>query len=180
MHMLIALVGFGSASCERPSPVIVPAKTVSGASSSVRARPHTIDDQFRSVGALVPEFGGFYLDDSGRPTVVLTRDDALPAARAALTSVFEAGFGRAPWQSASGRYGYLALANWRDDLTKKLLRGVNGVSSTGLDHMRNKVRVGVTSDAGSRAVTEALAKLGIPTDAVIIAFEEPDKLLRAH
>lgn len=166
--------------CERTPPIVGPTspKTTAG---SLHSRPHTVDDQYRQVGARVPEFGGLYLGSAG-PIIVLTRSEAIASARAAINEVFgsrfEERYRAAVWQAAPGTYSYIALGNWRDILTRSVLRGVNGVSSTGLDQKRNRVRVGVTTDAGLRVVQTALAQLSIPRDAVIIEMEQPDRLLQ--
>ena len=166
--------------CDRTSSIVGPTSAKASA-GSLHSRPHTVDDQYRQVGARVPEFGGLYLGDAG-PIIVLTRSEALASARAAINEVFgskfEERYRAAAWQSVPGAYSYIALGNWRDMLTRSVLRGVNGVSSTGLDQKRNRVRVGVTTDAGLLVVQAALAQLTIPSAAVIIEMEQPDRSLQ--
>ena len=172
----IALIG--ATACDRTDPRAAsgPPHTQSAASPPHRVR--TVDDQYRQVGSHVAEFGGVFLD-GGNPVVVLTKQSALPAARGALNLVFGVRFERryrdAAWQSTPGRFSYVALADWRDVLTRNALRGVNGISSTGLDQRRNRVRIGITSNPGRRAAIDALGRYGIPPDAVVIEAEDPDR-----
>ena len=145
------------------------------------ATPPTADENLRRVNALVPDFGGFYLANHTDPTVVLQDISRLAEAREALETVygaqFQSRFARSEWKAVHGDYTYVALADWRDQLTTTVL-GTNDVLSTGMDQIRNRVHVGVANENARGWLMGELAGLSIPAAAVLVEVKERDTFLR--
>jgi hypothetical protein len=125
------------------------------------------------LAALVPGFGGLYIDQSGRPTVFLT-DLSLQAQaeRAVGTFLTVRGASATGVQFRQGQYDYRQLDGWFKTATSEVL-GLAGAVSVDLDEASNRVRVGVTELSALVQARATLLRLGIPDGAVIVEQAEP-------
>jgi Trypsin len=158
-----------------PSPAVGrPQTAASGAFMPPSSVSSPVEEMYRRVGTLAPSFGGFYLNDSGDPTVVLLDPSpaVLSATRAVMDQVFgpkfEPQFSGRPWHAVQGQFNYVDLANWRDTIAVHLNSLFPVVSGVGLDQEANRVNVGLP-DTTKRAQAEALiVKLGVPLKGIIV------------
>lgn len=175
MRRSLALVlAAAVAACEQArdpvSPEPVPtAPTLELSPRSVAQEP--VPDQLE-VAQAVPGFGGYYIDDAGRPTVWLTDVSQRPAAEAALAGFLEHfGFTAADLRVREATYTYLQLDAWYRQAWPQALSVLGAVFSD-LDESRNRLRFGAVSGAVLN-VRAALALLPIPSGAIIVEATEP-------
>lgn len=135
------------------------------------APPHSIHAFFVEVARTVPGFGGLFFED-GQPTIYLSDRGAAEVARRALLPVLGArGLGGAPLHVLEGEYDWLQLAEWHHRRLLPVL-AMDGVIFTDADESINRIVIGVESEALRAAVLEAVERLGVPTDAVVIEETE--------
>ncbi len=125
-----------------------------------------LDELFDMVAAVVPEFGGVYVED-GKLKVVLTDTAAFDPALAALDDVFgehrPAEFLPEP---VEGRFGFGELMGWRALSEEMLYLPV--VTSVGVDERQNAIKVGVANLADRDQVLNLAAVLGVPAEALVV------------
>jgi hypothetical protein len=122
----------------------------------------------------VPGFGGFYLDATGAPTVHLTRGADRGNAERALAGYLAArGLGAAALQVREGRYGWQQLERWQEAATIAAFEAAATAVFVDNDETVNRIRIGVEDLNGMGQVRAALARSGLPDDAVIIERAEP-------
>ena len=127
----------------------------------------THDDLLLRVERAAPGFGGMFVDRDGRLTVYLMDSAQLPAARAAIESVFGSGaIPAAGLRAAAGPYTVSQLAAWTQQATRVL--DLPGVVLVDLDEARNRVAIGVDDSSKAQAVQQVLRSLNIPLGAVVI------------
>ena len=142
--------------------------------SPAATKMETHDDLLLRVERAAPGFGGMYVDKDGRLAVFLKDPAQLPAARAAIETVF--GQGAIPAGGAhavAGQYTMSQLAAWTRRAGRVL--ELPGVVFVDLDEARNRVAVGVEDDSRTPSVQKMLASLDIPRAAVVIETTEPIK-----
>ena len=125
------------------------------------------DDLLLRIERDAPGFGGMFIDQDGRLTVYLIDGAQLPAARAAIESVFgPAMIPGAGVRAVAGDYAISQLAEW----TRQAARAMElpGVTLVDLDEARNRVAVGVDDSSKTPAVRQLLASMNIPLAAVVI------------
>jgi hypothetical protein len=121
----------------------------------------------------VPGFGGFFLDRAGEPTVYLTRGAGRAPAERALGAYLAArGLSNAAVHVLEARYGWQQLQRWQDAATDGAFE-VPGTVFVDNDETSNRVRIGVENVNAVGQVRAALARRGLPDDAVIIERTEP-------
>lgn len=121
----------------------------------------------------VPGFGGFYLDATGTPTVHLTRGSDRGNAERALAGYLAArGLGPEALQVQEGRYGWQQLERWQDAATMAAFESAGAVFVDN-DETVNRIRIGVEDLNAMGQVRAALARSGLPDEAVIIQRAEP-------
>ncbi|HEX8696236.1 MAG TPA: hypothetical protein VF746_27710 [Longimicrobium sp.] len=133
-----------------------------------------IDDELLRVAGSVPGFGGMYYDRAGRLNVFLTDTTQRGAAAAAIEPVLgprQRGAAR-DFRVLRGRFGFAELKQWRSRLDPEVL-GMQGVVFTDIDEARNRVVVAVENAPVRTRVAAALARLGLPRDAVLIEERAP-------
>lgn len=143
------------------------------------SRVESSDDLLIRVEAKVPGFGGLFVDAEGRLIVFLRDTAQLPAARAAIESVF--GPSRIPSagiRAVRGRYTVSQLKAWTERAGATL--SVPGVTLVDLDEAANRVTIGVEDRSRTRAVEQALSPLKIPREAVVIQVTGPFRPLDAR
>jgi hypothetical protein len=121
----------------------------------------------------VPGFGGFFLSRDGTPTVYLTRGaKRAPAERVLAGYLAAKGISTAAMHVAEARYGWKQLERWQESATAEAL-AVPGAVFVDNDETTNRVLVGVENTGATGQVRAAVARLGIPDDAVIVQRVDP-------
>jgi hypothetical protein len=121
----------------------------------------------------VPGFGGFFLDRDGAPTVYLTRGAGRAPAERVLAGYLAAqGLSTAAVHVAEARYAWKQLERWQESATVEAL-AVPGAVFVDNDETTNRVVVGVEDPGAMGRVRAAVARLGIPDDAVIVQRADP-------
>ena len=121
----------------------------------------------------IPGFGGFFLDGDGSPTLYLTRGAARAPAERALGAYLAArGLSVAALQVREAQYGWQQLQRWQDAATNGAFQ-VAGTVLVDNDETTNRVRIGVENAGSAGQVRAAIARLGVPDDAVIVEQVEP-------
>jgi hypothetical protein len=121
----------------------------------------------------VPGFGGFFLSRDGSPTVYLTRGASRAPAERVLAGYLAAkGISTAAVHVAEARYGWKQLERWQEAATVEAL-AVPGAVFVDNDETTNRVLVGVENLGAMGQVRAAVARLGIPDDAVIVQRADP-------
>lgn len=144
---------------------------------------HSIHEDFAKMAEKIPDFGGFYLDENGQPTVYLldpgsARKDEV---RSALKEVFGEDVltfendrrrsGDAPEvQLREGTYRMGSLLSWYERLPRVLK--IDGAIMTDLHERENNLTVGVKTLEATDRVEEKLRELEIPREAVEIIERE--------
>jgi len=126
----------------------------------------------------VPGFGGFYLDGTGTPTVHLTRGSDRGNAERALAGYLAArGLGPAALQVQEGRYGWQQLERWQEAATIAAFEAAATAVFVDNDETVNRIVIGVEDLNGMGQVRAAIARSGLPDEAVIIQRAEPIALV---
>jgi len=132
----------------------------------------THDDLLLRVERAAPGFGGMFIDRDGRLTVYLMDSAQLPAARAAIESVFGSGvIPAAGLRAAAGQYTVSQLAAWTQQAARVM--ELPGVALVDLDEVRNRVAIGVDDSSKAQAVQQVLGSMNIPLGAVVIDITDP-------
>jgi hypothetical protein len=136
----------------------------------------TIDDKYAAIADTVPDFAGVYV--SGDTVVIMLVDRArLAAARRALERVSaDFPYGTRHVVARRARYNFRQLRTWK--LLATNVMGREGATSLGIDHMRNRLSVGVIDSGRVAPVRAALIARGVPAEAVIVKVMGPWRLLR--
>ena len=160
------------AACQdQPSPTSPDPRglTVSAQQSSQGGDLPSADELDRQV----PGFGGFFLDRNGEPTVYLTRGASRAPAERALGAYLAArGLSTAALHVREGQYGWQQLQRWQDAATQSAF-DVAGTVFVDNDETTNRVLVGVENVGSAGQVRAAIARLGVPDDAVTVDQVEP-------
>ena len=121
----------------------------------------------------VPGFGGFFLDANGEPTIYLARGASRAPAERALGAYMAArGQSAAALHVREARYGWQQLQRWQDAATDGAF-SVSGTVYVDNDETTNRVHIGVANIGTTGQVRAAIARLGMPDDAVIVDQVEP-------
>ena len=121
----------------------------------------------------VPGFGGFFLDRDGTPTVYLTRGASRAPAERVLAGYLAAkGIPTAAVHVAEARYGWKQLERWQEAATVEALAEPGAVFVDN-DETTNRVLIGVENLGATGRVRAAVARLGVPDDAVIVQRVDP-------
>jgi hypothetical protein len=132
----------------------------------------THDDLLLRVERAAPGFGGMFIDRDSRLTVYLTDGGQLPAARAAIESVFGPSvIPAAGLRAAAGQYTVSQLSAWTQQAARVM--ELPGVTLVDLDEERNRVAIGVDHSSKTQAVQQVLASMNIPLAAVVIDITDP-------
>lgn len=118
-------------------------------------------------------FGGFYIDDDGKPTVFLRQDDQRRAASDALASTLRS-LNMSPDDLAVrvGQFEYLELDRWSKQAIQDL-GGDDDLVIVDVDEGTNALYFGIRPGADLEAFRERIKALNIPDEAYRIAEEEP-------
>lgn len=137
------------------------------AGSQERKTMETYDELLVRVEEKARGFGGMFIDPDGRLAVYLLDPSELPAARSAIEAVF--GADRVPAsgvRAVQGQYTVSDLKRWTE-LAAAVLE-IPGVTTVDLDEGKNRVAIGIEDESRTRAVEQALPRLGIPREVVTV------------
>ena len=126
-----------------------------------------------AVAQLVEGFGGYFLDETGAPTVYLLDPSRRAEAEQALAAfLVDRGFAPADLRVLEGTFAYAQLDAWYR-LARPSAFGVAGIILGDVDEAQNRIRFGVANAAAAAAVRDVVAALGIPDAAVIVEERAP-------
>jgi hypothetical protein len=170
----LPLLLIAAAACDRQDPVAPqpgPSRPAASVSISQVSQDPTPDQA--AVAQVVPGFGGYFIDETGAPTVWLTDPSQRTVAAQALAG-FLASFG---WSAADLRvrqadYGYLELDAWYQQAWPKVL-AVAGAVSTDLDEGRNRLRFTGVDASALASIASTLASLNVPAAATVLQLRGP-------
>ena len=124
----------------------------------------------------IPGFGGFFFDRDGVPTVYLREVSARAQVERAL----------GPWLAGQGLrtaalrvrradYDWASLERWQGRATGTAL-AMRGAVSVDADEARNRVTIGVERGMSAAQVRSAVARVGVPSAAVVVEEVAPVRL----
>jgi hypothetical protein len=126
-----------------------------------------------AVAEAVTGFGGYFLDETGAPTVYLTDPGRRAEAEQALAAFLaDRGFTPADLRVRQGTFEYAQLDAWYRQARPDAF-AVAGIILGDVDEARNRIRFGVANASAAAAVQSVIAQLGIPSDAVIVQQRAP-------
>jgi hypothetical protein len=126
-----------------------------------------------AVAQAVTGFGGYFLDETGAPTVYLTDPSSRAEAEQALAAFLaDRGFTAADLRVRQGTFEYAQLDAWYRQARPDAF-GVAGIILGDVDEAQNRIRFGVASASAAVAVQGVVAQLGIPSSAVIVQQRAP-------
>jgi len=142
------------------------------AGSQERIAMQTYDDLLLRVEERVPGFGGMFIGPDGRLAVYLLDRSQIAAVRSAIESVFGAQqVPAAGLLALQAQYTVSQLKRWTERATELL--AFSGVTMVDLDEAKNRVAVGLEDDSSTPIVEQALRRLSIPREAVLIQVTGP-------
>jgi hypothetical protein len=126
-----------------------------------------------AVAQAVPGFGGYFIDEAGRPTVYLTDTGRSGDAAKALSGFLQSfGWTAADLQVRQATYDYLQLDAWYRAARPSAL-GVAGAVFGDIDEARNRITfAGVDASALTR-IASAVAGAGVPSEVVSLERHGP-------
>jgi hypothetical protein len=167
----VALLGAFAFACRDAS-----APRGSGAPADPLFQLSTSDDPTpdqMEVARAVPGFGGYFIDESGRPTVYLTDPSRSAEAAEALAGFLaDRGFTASDLVVRQGDYDYLQLDAWHEQSWGAAL-AVSGAVFSDVDEASNRLRFGGVDAAAVAAMADAVASQGVPATAVIVEQTAP-------
>jgi hypothetical protein len=126
-----------------------------------------------AVAQVVPGFGGYFIDERGRPTVYLTD----PSRRAEAEQALAGFLGSYGWTAADLRvrqadYDYLQLDGWYRGAWPSAL-AVDGAVFSDIDEGTNRLRFGGVDAGAVASIAGAIAGLAVPSAAVVVEVAGP-------
>lgn len=168
--LLVATLALAACADRSREPVGVQQPSL--ASTLAQVSQEDTPDQM-AVAQLVPGFGGYFLDESGAPTVYLTDPSRRPEAEQALAGFLaDRGFTAADLRVRQGSYDWLQLDAWHEQAWPQAL-AVTGAVFTDIDEGANRLRFGGVDDAALQGIRDVLARVGIPSEAGIVEQTGP-------
>jgi len=145
----------------------------------IMATPETHDDRLLRVEQQAPGFGGMFIDRDGTLAIYLLDQSQLPAALAAIDSVFgPQTVPPAGVKVLQGQYTISQLKQWTD-LLRDLLT-MPGVTTLDLNEATNRVTVGISDSSLIPSVERTLQSQAIPREAVSIDVTGEIRPLGGH
>ena len=118
-------------------------------------------------------FGGFFFDRDGAPTVYLRDVSARAQVERALGPwLASQGIGVAGLRVRGADYDWASLERWQGRATTEAL-AMRGAVWVDADEARNRVTIGVERGTSMAQVRSAVARLGVPSGAVVVEEVEP-------
>ena len=124
----------------------------------------------------IPGFGGFFFDRDGAPTVYLRDVSARAQVERALGPwLATQGVGAAPLRVRRADYDWASLERWQGRATGRAL-AMRGAVWVDADEARNRVTLGVERGTPAAELRSAIARLGVPSAAVVVEEVQPVRL----
>ncbi|HWB39856.1 MAG TPA: hypothetical protein VG500_01275, partial [Gemmatimonadales bacterium] len=180
---LALLVAALAAGCTDNSPPTAPQTSMTPSTALTEAELQAaggrgVDAEFTRLARAIPGFGGMYYDRAGRLTVhmkassdaaaALRSTDVVGQLRAVATPAVQRKLGKTTdVVTRAAKYDYTELQAYRARL--RSIFGVRGVVFTDTDEEQNRVRVAIEPGAREDDVVRALARAGVPREAVVIS-----------
>ncbi|HEX5724765.1 MAG TPA: hypothetical protein VFX98_04825 [Longimicrobiaceae bacterium] len=173
---LIALLAAAAATaCDQAEDPVASGREPVGPSRTVALSQVAQDptpDQL-AVARAVPGFGGYFIDETGAPTVWLTDPSRRPEAEQALAGFLDSfGWTAADLKVRQADYDYLQLDAWYTQAWKRALQ-VSGAVSTDLDEGRNRLRFTGLDASALAGIVNVLTGLDIPRAAAVVELRGP-------
>ncbi len=171
-HISVAiLLGLAAAGCSDSTQPTVPADQPDD--PSLQATSQGVSQHPNDLARGVRGFGGFFLDAQDAPTIYLKDAGEKGNAGRALGAYFQAaGINPSQLKVLRGQFEWAELERWQADGGAEAL-AVPGAVFTDADEASNRVRIGVEHGAAAAGVRAALARRGVPAEAVIIEETAP-------
>lgn len=147
---------------------------LAGAGTGAAQAPlQTLDDRFRSVAGIAPNFAGFHLEGNRLVISATGQNDNRAEIRAAIARVFQWPVGQLQTDIRFRRVSYTVaqLLDWQ--LAAKDVLNLKGVSFTDVDEVANRLAIGITSGADQEELSAFLRAAGVPAEAVDLVQTEP-------
>ena len=126
-----------------------------------------------AVAQAVPGFGGYFIDETGAPTVWLTDPSRRAEAEQALAGFLESfGWTAADLRVRQAAYDYLQLDAWYSRAWPQVL-ALSGAVSSDLDEGRNRLRFTGVDAAALANIASTLSGLGVPSAATVLQVRGP-------
>lgn len=172
-RVLILLAAAALAACDRAPEPLAPDARAGGASLQLSAVSASPTPDPLVVAQAVPGFGGYFIDESGAPTVYLTDPAQRPAAEAALAGFLSSfGWSASDLRVRQGQYDYAQLDAWYRGSWVRAL-AVPGAVFSDIDEGSNRLRFGGVDAAAVASIVSTLASLGVPAAAVEVQLAAP-------
>lgn len=142
--------------------------------SAQENRPQTIDDEFYAIAQEAPAFGGLYLCEQEGGLCVNTTDSSpakVTAIREAIDRRFGEQFRGMPTVPIPAQFSFAQLYEWHQQIVQTL--SISGIVFTDIDEKRNRITIGVSTNSAKKAVEREIARLNIPSEAVVVDDTEP-------
>jgi hypothetical protein len=121
----------------------------------------------------VPGFGGFFYDAQGAPTIYLKEVAGRATAERALQPFFSVrGMSPSALRVRKADFDWASLERWQGQASTEAL-ATRGAVFVDADEASNRVRIGVERGTSAAEVNAVIARLGIPSSAVIVQETEP-------
>jgi len=128
-----------------------------------------------SLAEVIPSFGGMYVDNAGRPTVLLTdRRDEATARRALTRFAQELGVDPSSVQVQPAAFRFQELNGWYERVWPQALEQPGAIYSD-LDEANNRILIGVEHAQAQNAIRGLAARLKVPASAIEVRIVEPIK-----
>jgi hypothetical protein len=160
---------------DRAAPTAAHTPAASAAHTVREDEVYPMEEEMAELARRVPGFGGMGYDGQGNAIVRLVDARQRATAAAAVEPLMRAAAARERRSGTprvvvrQGRYEFMQLVRWRNRMTDAVL-AVPGVMYAGIGYGENRLTVGLVPSQAAAARTRvegAVAKLGIPTEAVL-------------
>lgn len=180
LRVVLLAVALGACTDDAVAPQNGPRAAAAAAAAAGQGnRIRAEEAEFFQLAAELPGFGGYYYDGEGNLVAVVRDPGQSGAARARLGGRLAAFKGRSgehrrdgEVRVRQGRFSFPELAAWRDAVSDSVLGVVPGTLSSDADEVRNRVVVGVRDERARGEVARAVARMGIPADAVVTELSD--------
>jgi hypothetical protein len=150
-----------------------PPRAISSAPSNPAALAEDATPSQLAVAQAVPGFGGYFIDDSGSPTVYLTDATQRDAAAQALAAFLDSfGWTAADLRVREATYDYLQLDAWYRAVRGGAL-AVAGAVFGDIDEANNRLTFAALDRNALASIASTLAQAGVPDAAVNLKVSGP-------
>lgn len=171
-RILFLMAAAALAACDRGPEPLGPDAHAGGATQLAAVSTDPTPDPL-AVAQAVPGFGGYFIDETGAPTVYLTDPAQRPAAEVALAGFLSSfGWSASDLRVRQGQYGYAQLDGWYRGSWARAL-AVPGAVFSDIDEGSNRLRFGGVDAAAVSSIVSTLASLGVPAGAVEVQLSAP-------